>query len=286
MTISSQFDEFSRAEAAAEFIRSKTALRPEIALVLGSGLGDFADRLADAVRIPYSEIPHFPRSTAIGHAGRLVMGSIAATPVAVMQGRVHFYEGHSIKDVAFPIRVFGRLGIRAVILTNAAGGISSDLHPGCLVLIRDHINLQAVNPLIGRNDERFGPRFFDMTTAYDPEFRQIAQEEAKRLGLWLGSGVYAALLGPSYETAAEIRYLKLIGADLVGMSTVPEVIAARHMGLRVLAVSCVTNLAAGLSQEPINHLEVLEIGARVQKELVALLTAVIPRMVRALHPQA
>jgi purine-nucleoside phosphorylase len=277
-TESSPLDEFSRAEAAAKFIRAKTALRPEIALVLGSGLGDFAEGMADAVRIPYGKIPYFPHSTAIGHAGRLVMGSIAATPVAVMQGRVHLYEGHSIKDVAFPIRVFGRLGIRAVILTNAAGGISSDLHPGSLVLIRDHINLQGVSPVSGPNDERFGLRFFDMTTAYDPEFQRIAQEEAKRLGLGLGGGVYAALPGPSYETPAEIRYLKIIGADLVGMSTVPEVIAARHMGIRVLAFSCVTNLAAGLSQQAINHLEVLEIGARVQKELVALLTAVIPQV--------
>jgi len=284
MTIGAQsgpLDEFSRAEAAAEFIRSKTALRPEIALVLGSGLGDFAESMADAVRIPYGEIPHFPRSTAIGHAGRLVVGRVAATPVAVMQGRVHLYEGHSIKDVAFPVRVFGRLGIRAVILTNAAGGISSDLHPGCLVVIRDHINLQGVSPVAGPNDERFGLRFFDMTTAYDSEFQRIAQEEARRLGLWLGSGVYAALPGPSYETPAEIRYLKIIGADLVGMSTVPEVIAARHMGLRVLAISCVTNLAAGISQQPINHLEVLEIGARVQKEFVALLNAVIPRLAAA-----
>jgi purine-nucleoside phosphorylase len=281
-TQSSPRDEFSRAEEAAEFIRSKTALRPEIALVLGSGLGDFADSLTDAVRIPYGEIPHFPRSTAIGHAGRLVVGRIATTPVAVMQGRVHLYEGHSIKDVAFPIRVFGRLGIRGVILTNAAGGISSDLHPGSLVLIRDHLNLQGVSPVSGPNDERFGLRFFDMTTAYDPEFQQIAQEEAKRLGLELPRGVYAALPGPSYETPAEIHYLKIVGADLVGMSTVPEVIAARHMGIRVLAISCVTNLAAGMSQQTINHLEVLEIGARVQKELVALLTAVIPRMASAL----
>ncbi len=285
MTMGAQsgtLDEFSRAEAAAEFIRSKTALRPEIALVLGTGLGDFAEGMADAVRIPYGEIPHFPRSTAIGHAGRLVMGRIAATPVAVMQGRVHLYEGHSIKDVAFPIRVFGRMGIRAVILTNAAGGIGTDLHPGCLVLIRDHINLQGVSPLIGPNDDRFGLRFFDMGNAYDPQFRRLAQEEAARLGIWLGSGVYAALLGPSFETHAEIQYLKKIGVDLVGMSTVPEVIVARHMGVRVLAFSCVTNLAAGLSDQPIIHEEVLEIGARVQTEFVALLSAVIPRISAAL----
>jgi len=279
MTIATQsgpLDEFSRAEAAAEFIRSKTTLRPEIALVLGSGLGDFAEGLSEAVRIPYGDIPYFPRSTAVGHAGRLVLGRVAGTPVAVMQGRVHLYEGHSIKDVAFPVRVFGRMGIRAVILTNAAGGISSELHPGCLVLIRDHINLQGVNPVAGPNDERFGQRFFDMGNAYDAEFRQLAQAEAARLGIWLGSGVYAALLGPSFETHAEIQYLKKIGADLVGMSTVPEVIVARHMGIRVLAFSCVTNLAAGLSDQPITHEEVLEIGARVQKEFVALLNAVVP----------
>jgi purine-nucleoside phosphorylase len=275
-------DEFSRAEAAAEFIRSKTALRPEIALVLGSGLGEFADTLADAARIPYGDIPHFPRSTAIGHAGRMVFGRIASTPIAVMQGRVHLYEGHSVRDVVFPIRVFGRMGIRAVILTNAAGGIAAEVQPGSLVLIRDHINLQAVSPVAGPNDERFGLRFFDMTTAYDAEFQRIAQEQAKQLGLKLGRGVYAALPGPSYETPAEIRYLNIIGADLVGMSTVPEVIAARHMNLRVLAISCVTNLAAGLSQQPINHLEVLEIGAHVQKDLVALLTAVIPRLMQVL----
>ncbi|MFZ3213299.1 MAG: purine-nucleoside phosphorylase [Terriglobales bacterium] len=279
---SGPLDEFSRAEAAAEFIRSKTALRPEIALVLGSGLGDFAEGMTDAVRIPYGEIPHFPRSTAIGHAGRLVVGRIAETPVAVMQGRVHLYEGHSIKDVAFPIRVFGRMGIRAVILTNAAGGISSHLHPGCLVLIRDHINLQGVNPVAGPNDDRFGPRFFDMGKAYDPQFQRLAQEEAARLGIWLGSGVYAALLGPSFETHAEIQHLRKIGVDLVGMSTVPEVIMARHMGMRVLAFSCVTNLAAGLSDQPITHEEVRETGARVQQEFVALLSAIIPRISAAI----
>jgi len=285
MTIAAQsgsLDEFSRAEAAAEFIRSRTALRPEIALVLGSGLGDFAESMTEAVRIPYGDIPHFPRSTAIGHAGRLVVGRVAATPVAVMQGRVHLYEGHSAKDVAFPVRVFGRMGIRAVILTNAAGGISSELHQGCLVLIRDHINLQGANPVAGPNDERFGLRFFDMGNAYDAEFRRLAQEEAARLGIWLGSGIYAALLGPSFETHAEIQYLKKIGVDLVGMSTVPEVIVARHMGIRVLAISCVTNLAAGLSDQPVTHEEVLETGARVQKEFVALLNAVIPRLAAAL----
>ncbi len=278
-----QPDEFSRAEAAAAYIRSKTALRPQIAVVLGSGLGDLADSMSDAVRIPYGGIPHFPHATAIGHAGRLLVGRLAATSVAAMQGRVHPYEGHSIKDVAFPVRVFGRLGIRALVLTNAAGGISGELYPGCLVLIRDHINLQSVSPLTGPNDERFGHRFFAMSNAYDAEFQQIAQEEAQRLGLRLGSGVYAALPGPSYETPAEIRYLRTIGVDLVGMSTVPEVIVARHMGIRVLAISCVTNLAAGLSDQPISHDEVLSVGARVQKQLLALLEAIIPRLATALE---
>jgi purine-nucleoside phosphorylase len=271
-------DEFSRAEAAARFIRSRAVLRPEIGLVLGSGLGDFAESINDAIHIPYSQIPHFPCSTTVGHAGRLVVGSVAATPLAVMQGRLHLYEGHSIKDVVFPMRVFARLGIRAVLLTNAAGGIGSELHPGCLALVRDHINLQGVNPLVGPNDARFGPRFLDLGDAYDAEFRHIAQEEAARLELWLGSGVYAALLGPSFETPAEIGYLQKIGVDMVGMSTVPEVTVARHMGIRVLAISCVTNLAAGISGRAVSHEEVLEIGARVQKGFAALLTAVIPRI--------
>jgi purine-nucleoside phosphorylase len=270
--------EYARAERAAKFILSKTKLRPKIALVLGSGLGGFADELTDATRIPYQKIPDFPRSTAIGHAGLLVIGKAEGIAVAAMQGRVHLYEGYSAREVAFAMRVFGRIGIRSAILTNAAGGINPELKQGALVVVRDHINLQGSNPLIGKNDERFGPRFPDMTRAYWRSYREIALAEAKRLGIEAHEGVYAALLGPSYETPAEIRYLRTIGADLVGMSTVPEVIVARHMGIRVLGISCVTNMAAGILDRPLDHSEVLETGERVKGQLIALLRAVIPRI--------
>ena len=233
--------EFDRAEAASNFIFAKTGLRPKIALVLGSGLGAFAGEFESATQIPYAEIPHFPRSTAIGHAGQLVVGKVGDIPVAGMQGRVHLYEGYSAKDVSFPIRVFARMGIKAVILTNAAGGIKREFVQGQLVVIKDHINLQGVSPLTGPNDENFGPRFPDMTVTYDRRFREMTIGEGNRNRIGLYEGVYAALPGPSYETPAEIRYLRTIGADLVGMSTVPEVIAARHSGIRVLGISCVTN---------------------------------------------
>ena len=271
-------DDFTRAESAAQFITSQTSVRPKIALVLGSGLGAFADALTDAVRISYAQIPSFPRSTAIGHAGQLVIGNSQGITVAAMQGRTHLYEGYSAKEVSFPIRVFARMGIKAVILTNAAGGINLKYSQGALVAIRDHINLQGQNPLVGPNDERFGPRFPDMTQAYSTAYREIAAAAAQKLGMTLHDGVYVALLGPSYETPAEIRYLRTIGADLVGMSTVAEVIAARHMGLKVLAISCVTNMAAGILDQPINHEEVLETGKRVQKQFEALLRAVLPRI--------
>jgi purine-nucleoside phosphorylase len=270
--------EFARAERAAKFILSKTKLRPKIALVLGSGLGAFADELAGATRIPYQKIPGFPRSTAVGHAGQLVVGKVGSIEVAVMKGRVHFYEGYSAKEVVFPMRVLGRVGIRSVILTNAAGGIDLGYKQGVLVVIRDHINLQGMNPLIGPNDERFGPRFPDMTQAYWKQYREIALAEAKRMGIEVHEGVYAALSGPSYETPAEIRYLRTIGADLVGMSTVPETIVARHMGIRVLGISCVTNMAAGILDQPIDHAEVMETGERVKSQFVALLRAIIPRI--------
>src|ERR1700733_10581276 len=227
-------DLFTRAESAATFILSHTRLRPQIGLVLGSGLGSFADDLSDAVRIPYAHIPTFPLSTAIGHAGQLVIGKSGDVQVAVMQGRVHLYEGYPASEVAFPTRVLGRLGVRTLILTNAAGGINVEDGQGALVILRDHINLQGQNPLTGENDERFGHRFPDMSYAYAKRLREIALEEAGRLGIARHEGVYAALAGPSYETPAEIRYLRTIGADLVGMSTVPETIAARHMGIRVL----------------------------------------------------
>ncbi len=270
--------ELSRAERAAKFVLAKTKLRPRIALVLGSGLGAFADELTKAARIPYAGIPGFPRSTAVGHLGCLVVGKSGDVAVAAMQGRVHFYEGYSAQEVAFPMRVLGRMGIRAAILTNAAGGISLDYNQGALVVIRDHINLQGTNPLIGPNDDRFGTRFPDMTEAYAKEYREIALAEAKRLGIEVHEGVYAALPGPSYETPAEIRYLRTIGADLVGMSTVPEVIVARHMGIRVLGISCVTNMAAGILDKPLNHGEVLETAERVKGQFVTLLCAVIPQI--------
>jgi purine-nucleoside phosphorylase len=271
-------DQFTLAETAAKCVLERTPLRPRIGLVLGSGLGGFADSLTDATRIPYADIPGFPRSTAIGHAGQLVIGKAGVVPVAVMQGRVHLYEGYSAKEVAFPMRVFGRMGIRAVILTNAAGGINLNYQQGALVLIRDHINLQGTNPLTGPNDDRFGVRFPDMTHAYEKSYRERAREEAGKLGMTLHEGVYAALPGPSYETPAEIRYLRAIGADLVGMSTVFEVIAARHMGIKVLAISCVTNMAAGILDQSLSHQEVMETGERVKTSFEALLRAVLPRV--------
>jgi len=276
-------EEFARAERAAKFIRAKTKLRPKIALVLGSGLGAFADQLEDAARIPYERIPHFPRSTAVGHAGRLVIGKAGGVAVAAMQGRVHFYEGYPLRDIIFPMRVFARLGIRAAILTNAAGGINLGFRQGTLMVMRDHINLQGSNPLIGLNDERFGPRFPDMTHAYDKDYRAMALEEARRLGVEVVEGVYAALPGPSYETPAEIRHLRAIGADVVGMSTVPEVIAARHMGIRVLGISCITNMAAGILDKPLDHAEVLATGERVKGDFIALLRAVLPRIAADLN---
>jgi purine-nucleoside phosphorylase len=270
--------EFSQATRAARFILSKTKLRPRVALVLGSGLGAFADEFANAIRIPYKKIPHYPQSTAIGHAGQLVIGKVGNVAVAGMQGRVHLYEGYSAKQVTFPIRVFSRMGIQAVIVTNAAGGINLNYSEGALVALRDHINLQGANPLIGPNDDRFGPRFPDMTRAYDPEFRRFIAEEGRKLKLNLHEGVYLALAGPNYETPAEIHAFRTLGADLVGMSTVLEVIAARHSNIRVMGISCVTNMAAGITGAPLIAEEVFETGARVKNDFIGLLKAVIPRI--------
>lgn len=278
----SKTSEFARAERAAAFLRKKTKLRPKIALVLGSGLGAFADEFSSAARMPYSKIPHFPLSTAIGHAGQLVIGIVEGVPVVGMQGRVHLYEGYSVREVAFPVRVFAQLGVRAVILTNAAGGIKKEFTQGRLVAISDHINLQGVNPLTGPNEERWGRRFPDLTTAYDKEFRRLARSEASRLEIDLQEGVYAGLAGPSYETPAEIRYLRTIGADLVGMSTVPEVIAARHSGIRVLGISCVTNAAAGILDRPLKHEDVLATAERVKGQFIGLLRAIIPAIAKCL----
>jgi purine-nucleoside phosphorylase len=271
-------DAYTQSDTAAQFLLSKTRLRPRIGIVLGSGLGGLADDLTEATRIPYSAIPQFPQSTAVGHAGQMVIGNVGSVPVAAMQGRAHLYEGYSPQEVAFPVRVLARMGVRALILTNAAGGINLQYNQGALVVLSDHINLQGHNPLVGRNDERFGPRYPDMTHAYCQRYRKMAVEEAQNLGLTVYTGVYAALLGPSYETPAEIRYLRTIGADLVGMSTVAEVIAARHMGLDVLAVSCVTNMAAGILDKPIHHEEVLATGERVKGAFTALVKSVLPRI--------
>src|SRR6201993_1264058 len=275
--------ELLQAERAAKFILSKTRLRPQIALVLGSGLGAFADDFESATKIPYAKIPNFPRSTAIGHAGQLVLGKVGGIAVAGMQGRVHLYEGYSAKQVGFPARVFARMGVKALIVTNAAGGIDLNYSEGALVALRDHINLQGANPLIGPNDDRFGARFPDMTHAYDPEFRRFVAEAGEKLSLNLHEGVYLALAGPNYETPAEIHAFRTLGADLVGMSTVPEVLTARHSNIRVLGISCVTNMAAGITGAPLTAEEVLETGARVKADFIALLRAVIPRIAREIE---
>lgn len=271
-------DQWSMAGEAAHFIRKKISLQPKLALVLGSGLGAFADELSERVSLRYSTIPHFPVSGAEGHAGNLVIGKVDQVPVAVMQGRVHYYEGHTMLRVTFPMRVFCRLGIKGVLLTNAAGGIGANLKPGCLVVISDHINLQGTNALIGANEDRFGPRFPDMSQAYAKDWRALALKEGKREGIDISEGVYAAVPGPSYETPAEIRFLRTIGADVVGMSTVAEVVVARHCGMKVLAVSVVTNMAAGILDQPINHAEVMEIGRRIRGQFSALLRSLIPKL--------
>lgn len=261
------------------YVERRISTRPHVGVILGSGLGAFADELDDHLEIPYAEIPDWPPSTAVGHAGKLVFGTIDGTPTAVMSGRNHLYEGYTAQQAAFGVRVLGRLGIRALIVTNAAGGINLAYSRGALVLISDHINLQGVNPLIGKNDDSLGPRFPDMSEAYSRKFRNAAHGVARELGFEMPEGVYAALAGPNYETPAEIRYLRAIGADLVGMSTVPEVIVANHMSIPVLGISCVTNMAAGVTDEKINHEEVMETGRQVRTRLVDLLRRIIPRLV-------
>jgi len=265
-------------EQAVEYIGARTKARPRVAVVLGSGLGAFADALTDSVSFAYGEVPGWPASTAIGHAGRLIVGGIEGHPIAVMAGRSHLYEGYAPAQVTHGVRVLGRLGVRTIVFTNAAGGINPAFAQGALVLISDHINLQGLNPLVGANDDAFGPRFPDMTDAYSPVLRARAREVGRELGIELPEGVYAAMLGPSYETPAEIRFLRGIGADLVGMSTVPEVIVARHMGIEVLAISCVTNAAAGVLPQKLDHAEVLATGQRVAGTLIKLLRALLPRI--------
>jgi purine-nucleoside phosphorylase len=250
-----------------------------IGVVLGSGLGAFADSVENRYETPYSEIPGWPRSTAAGHAGKLVMGQIEGAPVIVMAGRAHLYEGYSPAQVTFGIRELARRGVTSFVLTNAAGAINTQYRPGDLVLIADHINLLGTNPLTGPNDDSAGPRFPDMSEAYSRHYREIAKEAARGLGMEMREGVYAAVPGPSYETPAEIRYLRTIGADLVGMSTVPETIVANHMGVKVLAISCVTNMAAGILPQKLDHSEVMETGERVRETLINLLRAILPRLV-------
>jgi purine-nucleoside phosphorylase len=269
---------YERAEHAARLIRSRAPVEVRVALVLGSGLGAFADTLEDATAIPYSEIPGFARPTVEGHAGRLVVGRVGGTGVAAMQGRFHFYEGYRLEEVTFPVRVLALLGATSLVLTNAAGGLNNSFEQGSLVVISDHLNLMGANPLLGPNDERLGPRFPDMTEVYDREYQDAVITEAHAMGLEMRRGIYAALSGPSYETPAEIRMLRLLGADAVGMSTVPEAIVARQMGLRVLGISCITNMAAGVLDKPINHEEVIETGERVRATFAELLARVIPKL--------
>ena len=270
--------EFDRVEEAAAAIRARCGEMPRVAIVLGSGLGDFADTLPDSVAVPYDSLPNWPRSTVVGHAGQLVVGTIAGRRVAALSGRVHAYEGHDFATVTFAVRVMGRLGVKQLILTNAAGGINTDFAQGTLMLIEDHINLMGGNPLVGPNDERFGPRFPDMTELYSRRLRTLAGEAAVAAGAFLTHGVYVALLGPSYETPAEIRFLRSAGADAVGMSTVPEAIVARHMGLEVLGISCITNMAAGVLPQPLVHDEVLETAKRVRGSFIALLEQIVARL--------
>lgn len=269
---------YDRAHHAAQMIRSRVKFDPSVAIVLGSGLGAFADDLAEASSIAYSEIPGFARATVEGHAGRLVVGKAGEVPVAAMQGRFHFYEGYSLEDVTFPVRVLKVLGVKTLILTNAAGSLNVEFTPGSLMVISDHINLMGVNPLIGPNDERFGPRFPDLTSTYAPDLQNMVIEEAKAIGLEMRRGVYASLTGPSYETPAEIHMVRTLGGDAVGMSTVPEAIVARHMDMQVIGISCITNLAAGVSNLPVDHTQVIATGERVREQFTGLLKRVIARL--------
>ena len=265
-------------EDAVARVREETRVEPRVGIVLGSGLGGLADELTDAVAIPYAEIPGWPVSTAVGHSGVLVLGALENAPVVVMQGRAHLYEGIGADRVVFGVRVLGALGIRSLVVTNAAGGIATDFRPGQIVAISDHVNLQGTSALVGPNDDALGPRFPDMSEAYDPELRAHAREVAAGLGFELAEGVYGAWLGPQFETPAEIRFMRAIGADLVGMSTVQEVIAARHLGIRCLGLSVVTNMAAGVLPEKVDHEVVLEVGRHAAPTLTALLRGLVPTL--------
>ena len=269
---------YERAEKAARVIREKTKTDVPVAIVLGSGLGGFADGLTDATPVPYDQIPGFARATVEGHAGRLVIGKVGATAIAALQGRFHFYEGYSLEEVTFPIRVLKLLGVKTLILTNASGALNAEFAPGTLMLISDHINLMGVNPLIGANDTRFGPRFPDLTNVYSPELQDIVLQEAREMKLEMRRGIYASLTGPSYETPAEIHMVRALGAQAVGMSTVPEAIVARHMGMKVVGISCITNLAAGVTDHPVDHTQVIATGERIRESFSELLRRVIGKV--------
>ena len=270
--------ELERVDEAMAAVRARCGETPDVAIVLGSGLGDFADSLADAVTAPYETLPHWPQSRVAGHAGRLVVGRVAGTRVAALSGRVHVYEGHPMATVVFAVRVMARLGVKSLILTNAAGGINTDFGQGALMVIDDHINLMGSNPLIGPNDDRLGPRFPDMSEVYSRRLRALADDAGRGAGVGLRHGVYVAVHGPSYETPAEIRAFRALGADAVGMSTAPEAIAARHMGVEVLGISCITNMAAGVLDQPLVHDEVMETARRVRGSFIALLEGIIARL--------
>ncbi len=274
---------YEKAAEAAAFIKSRYSGDIRAAIVLGSGLGAFGEQLADAVRIPFSGIPGFVRSTVEGHAGQLVIGNINGVTVAVQQGRFHYYEGYDMEQVTLPVRTFGVMGVKNLILTNAAGSLSSDMPPGSLMLITDHLNCFGVNPLRGPNEARYGARFPDMTEVYNGDLRIIADEEARAISAergkdFLGMGVYCGLSGPTYETPAEVRMYRLLGADAVGMSTVPEAIAARHMGMRILGISCITNYAAGMTDGEIDHSHVMETGAHAAEVFGELLKRIVGRL--------
>lgn len=270
--------DYDRLAEAAAVVRGALGETPEVAIVLGSGLGEFTERLGDARSIDYGRIPHWPESRVVGHAGRLVLGRVGGRLIAALSGRVHLYEGHDVRTVTFATRVMALAGVPVAIFTNAAGGVNLGFTRGALMVIDDHINLLGANPLTGPNDDRLGPRFPDMSEAYSPRLRRIADEAAAAAGVAVAHGIYAAVPGPSYETPAEIRCLRTIGADAVGMSTVPEVIAARHMGVEVLGLSCITNMAAGILPAPLVHDEVMETARRVRGQFAALLEAILERL--------
>ena len=271
----SDYEHVSEAAAA---VRARIGDAPGTAIILGSGLGDFAGSLGDAATLPYTELPHWPASRVIGHEGKLVVGTTRGRRIIALAGRCHLYEGHGARTVTFAVRVLGLLGVRTLIVTNAAGGINTGFSQGALMVIDDHVNLMGTNPLAGENDDRFGPRFPDMTEVYSSRLRGIADRVGQANGLKLPHGIYIGLLGPSYETPAEIRYLRTIGGDAVGMSTVPEAIVARHMGMDVLGISCITNMAAGVLAKPLDHAEVMETARRVRGQFIALLEGIVERL--------